>query len=204
MGLCGVSDLVDHFHSGIHSGIVADSILSAGDVVVNSTGKAYTRYTLGRKISRTSEGAVAADDNNAVKTHFDALVFALLHALRVPELRTSCSIKTGAASLYDPGNDPGVHFDDLAVEKTVVASADTYDLHTSLKSSSANSPYSGIHTGGVAAASQNTDFLCHVIYLQLKAEPARQPFPPVTRPHPHQRQNSSTFLFPLLRITQSP
>src|SRR5699024_7222129 len=38
MALGSVAQLIDHLHSGVHGGVVADGVLAAGDVVVDGAG----------------------------------------------------------------------------------------------------------------------------------------------------------------------
>lgn len=77
MRLSGIPDLVDHLHRRIHSSVVTDGILGAGDVVVNGPGKPHAGDAHGRQVSGAPERAVAADHDQTV--HADLFT----HGLRL-------------------------------------------------------------------------------------------------------------------------
>ena len=55
VALCGVAQLVDHFHSGIHGRIIADGVIAAGDIVVDGARKPHTGDSLCRHIFAAAE-----------------------------------------------------------------------------------------------------------------------------------------------------
>ena len=170
MWLCCISDLIDHFHSRVHSCVITDSIFCAWNIVVYSTRQTDTWDTLCWKISRTSEWAVTTDNYDTVKAHFKTLISALLYALDISEFRTSCSIKTSTASLDYARNSSCIHLNNFTIKKTVISSEDTYDFHTLCKTSSAYCSDSSVHSRSISSAGKYTNFLSHVKYLQTRKQ----------------------------------
>ncbi len=98
--LSGITQTVNHFHNGVHCGIIADCIITAGNIVVNGAGNTHARNSPERKVSRASEGTVSADDNNALHTELLTGINRLLHTLFSLEFGTSCRIKNCTAAIY--------------------------------------------------------------------------------------------------------
>src|SRR5699024_5851829 len=76
----GVADLVDGLHRDVHRGVEADGILGAGNIVVDGAGKADAGDAGPAKVAGAAEGAVAADDDQAVDPELTAVVGSLLDA----------------------------------------------------------------------------------------------------------------------------
>ena len=66
VGLGGIPQLIDALHSGIQGGIKADGILGGGDVVIDGAGDADGGDAQRRELLGAAEGAIAADDHQAV------------------------------------------------------------------------------------------------------------------------------------------
>ena len=61
-----IAQTVDHLHCGVHGGVKADGIFTARNIIVNGTRNTDARDARVGQIARAAEGAVAADDNDAV------------------------------------------------------------------------------------------------------------------------------------------
>ena len=164
VALGGVAQFIHHLHRGVHSGIVADGVLAAGDVVVNGAGNADAGDPqIGQSLG-AAERTVAADDNDRVDAqllaHFGALFLALLGL----ELKATGGIKNGAAAVDDLGNAPQVHLIGLTVQQTVESALDSDHPHAVAQGGTHNGAHSSVHTRRVAAAGKyanRLDFLCH-------------------------------------------
>ena len=67
MGLHGVPELIDTLNGGIGSGIEADAVIGAADVVVDGAGNADDIDAEFTQSPSTPEGAVTANGNDAVQ-----------------------------------------------------------------------------------------------------------------------------------------
>lgn len=68
MGLHGITQFVNTLNGGIGSGIKANGVVCADDIVINSSGNANNIDTVLRQSTRTAEGTVTTDCNNSVKS----------------------------------------------------------------------------------------------------------------------------------------
>ena len=78
MALGGIAQLVDHLQSSVHSGIVTDGIIGAGNVVVDGAGQADHRDAAVCQLTGTTVGAVAADNDQRINAQLAALFSALI------------------------------------------------------------------------------------------------------------------------------
>jgi hypothetical protein len=82
----------------------------------------------------------------------------------VKKIFTPGCFQNGAASLYDVGNAPGLHFMDIVVKHALVSAHDTINLETFVYTGTHYRSYAGIHTRGITAGSKNSylaDFFIH-------------------------------------------
>ena len=152
VGLSCVADTVDHVDSGVDSRIKAYGVFRAGYVVVDSAGNADAVDARRGKRSGSAEGAVAADNNNAL----DALAAAELSrsflGFLLLELLASGGLEHGSAVADYIGNRAKVHLLDVAVEKSVIAAIDAENAHTPVDARTDYRSYSRVHARSVAAA----------------------------------------------------
>ena len=87
VALGGVAQLVDGLDRGVHGGIVADGVLTAGDIVIDGAGDADAGNALVGQRAGAHEGAVAADDNQRIDAQLLAAGQSLGLAGRGLELR---------------------------------------------------------------------------------------------------------------------
>ena len=166
--LGGVADAVDHFHGGIQSGVVANGVIGAGDVIVNGARHANGENALAGQVPRAAEGAVTADDNYAVDALFPADSRCLFHALGSIELRAAGSKQGRAAMLHNVGHAAHVHFLQVSIEQAVIAPHDAVNLHAKVQAGTDHCPHCRVHARSVAAAGQYCNiFRTHCQFLQL-------------------------------------
>jgi hypothetical protein len=61
------------------------------------------------------------------------------------------------------GNTLLIQANDITGDQTIPAAADAENLNAMVQSGTDNSPDTGVHAGGIAAGSQNTNsFYCHM------------------------------------------
>ena len=130
MRLCGVANLIHHFHSGVHRGIKTDCIFSRRNIVIDSAGNANAGNTAKRKVSRAAVGTVAADYHNTLDTVLFAVIDSLLHTLFCFKARASCCVKHSASAVNYVRYRTYVQIDNISLDKSVISAADTLYLHT--------------------------------------------------------------------------
>ena len=104
MRLRSVTKSVYHFHNGIKAGIIADSVVTTRNIVIDGAGESDARNTSFAEVTSTSERTVAADYNNALDTELFTGINSLLHTFFGCELLTSCGIKNCTATINNIGN----------------------------------------------------------------------------------------------------
>ena len=72
MALCGVTQLIDHFHSRVHGGVIANGVIAAGNVVINGARNANAGDALRCHVLAAAERTVAANDNKRVNARVAA------------------------------------------------------------------------------------------------------------------------------------
>ena len=157
MGLHGVAELVHALHGGVGSGVEADGIIGAVDVVVNSAGDAHHGYAEFGQILRAAERAVAADRHQTLQTDELAGGVCLLLPLLRAEFVTTGGIEHGAAAVDDAADAGVVHLHDVAGNKTLPAAADAHALNAPCVGTAYHGADAGVHARRVAAAGQHTD-----------------------------------------------
>ena len=176
MALGGIAQLVDHLQCGIHSGIVTDGIIGAGNVVVDGAGQADHRDAAVCHLTGTTVRAVTTNDDQSIDAELTALCSALILTLFGLELQAAGRIQDGATGRDDIGNAAQVHFKALAIQQAIVAALNADHTEALVQACTDNGANCSIHTRSVAAAGQHTnrfDLLfhgkipsnCFVIYL---------------------------------------
>ena len=159
--VAGIAELIYHLDNRVHCRIVADGVLRALDIVVNRSGDTDTRDTCFGQIRRTSEGAVAADCDNAAHLLFLADCLCLENVVPFLELGAASGVDCGTAALDNIGNASHIEVDKLSVEQAVVAAKNSDNFKALKYSGSCDCSDCRVHSGAVAAACKDTDFLFH-------------------------------------------
>ena len=167
MALGGVAQLVDHLQSSVHSGIVTDGVVGAGNIVVDGAGQADHRDAAVCQLTGAAVRTVAADDHQRVNAQLTALGCALILALFGLELKAACGVEDGAAGRDDVRNTAQVHFEALAVQQTVIAALDADHAEALVQAGTDHGTDSCVHAGGVAAAGENTDRLDLLFHREI-------------------------------------
>ena len=166
VGLHGVPQTVDGVHGGIGGGVEADGVVGADDVVVDGGGDAdHGHAGLGQRLC-APEGAVAADGHDAVQTQKLAGGGSPLLACLGAEFVAAGGVEDGAASIDDMGDGAGVHTDDIAVDKAVVAAADADALDAAVQAVADYGADGGVHTRGVTAAGEDANAFHRMVHGQ--------------------------------------
>ena len=159
-----VAHLIDRVDCGVDRRVKAYRVLGAGNIEVNGPRHADRIDAELRELARTLKGAVAADDHHTV----DAVLFADFRRLALAFLRhhlhAARRIEDGAAAVDDVRDAARIHVDKLLIEQTGVTSHNALYLHAVVQRGANHRADCRIHTGGIAAARQNTNglnFLCH-------------------------------------------
>ena len=167
MALGGVAQLVDHLQSSVHSGIVTDGVVGAGNIVVDGAGQADHRDAAVCQLTGAAVRTVAADDHQRVNAQLTALGCAFILALFGLELKAACGVEDGAAGRDDVRDTAQVHFEALAVQQTVIAALDADHAEALVQAGTDHGTDSCVHAGGVAAAGENTDRLDLLFHREI-------------------------------------
>ena len=122
-----------------------------------------------RQICCATERTVTADDNQTFQTILFTGSLCLQHTLFGAELRTSCSVQHGAATVDNTGNTHLVHRLNVIVQQAAVATLYAIYCHALFQSRTNNSTYCCIHTRRIAAACQYTNRFNHKRILHSAA-----------------------------------
>ena len=167
VGTAGGADGADGFGADLHSRLVAQRHLGVGKVVVNRAGDADAGDAQLAQTHCALEGAVAADDNQAVDFHRLQRLHGDFAPLGVFELLAARGAQISAGLV---GNiQHGVQIQLLQVildagglaQQTVVAVLDANQGHTISRSTAGNGHNGCIHARRIAAGSQDADFSHH-------------------------------------------
>lgn len=163
----GVPQPVHHFQNRVHGRVKANGVLGRCDVVVNGSGNADAGDSRERQVTGAAEGAVSANDHNAVNALVEAGLSAPVNTILALKLQASGGVQLGSGVLYGVGYAGSIQLGHLVVQQTVIAVADTDHLHALVDCGEDHRPDGSVHTGCVSAAGQNSDgfhFLCHIAY----------------------------------------
>ena len=157
VGLHGIAKLVDTLNAGIGGRVEADAIICAADVVVDSGRDADDIDTIFAQRASAAEGTVTADGNDAVEAQELTCGNSLALTFLGHKFLAAGCVENCAAAADGMGNALLVQFDNVAGDKAVPATANAVALNTMVHGGTDNSADAGIHTGGVAAAGQDTN-----------------------------------------------
>ena len=170
-----VAQLVDGVDDGIQGRVVTDGLVGAVQIVVDGARKSYDgNVILVGEDLRARKRTVAADYDQRVDTCGLHVLVCLAAALLRTELLAAGSLEDGAALLYDVAHALRLELHDLVGDQTVVAAHDALDLITVVDGGSSDGTDGRIHTGGVAARSENTDTFDSHNSCLLKMKQTRQ------------------------------
>ena len=151
MRLCCITNTVNHFHNSIKAGVITDSVITASNIVINSARKSYARNTSFAKVSCTTERTVAAYNNNALNTVLLAGTNCFSKTFFCSKLNRTSRVKDSTATIDNVWYASKVHFNEIAVDKTVIATNDTVNLNSVFACCTYYCTNSCIHTRCVAA-----------------------------------------------------
>ena len=161
MRVAGIAELVYHLDNGVHRGIIADCVIRALNIIIYSAGNTDTRDSRLGQIRRASECSVAADCDNAAHIVLLADFLCLFDVFPFLELGAASRINCRTAALNYIGNASHVEVNKLVVKQTVIASHYSQNLKSLEDCGSCDRSYRSVHSGAVAAACQDSDFLLH-------------------------------------------
>ena len=159
MRLRRIAHLVDHFHAGVERRVITDGVLAAGNIIINSAGDTDTRHTMARQILCTAERTVATDHDHTADAFIAAGFDRFLHTLFGLELFAAGRIQHGTAAMDDIRHTAQIHFLHIAVDQAVISTVHTVNVDSFAQRRAHDRTNGSIHTGCVAAACQNRQFL---------------------------------------------
>ena len=160
----GVAHLIDRVDCGVDRRVEAYGVLGAGNVEIYGSGDTYGIDAVLREFARALERSVAADHDHAVNAVPFADFRRLALSLLGHHLHAARRVEYGAAAVYDVRDAARIHVDKLLIEQAGIAAHNALYLHAVVQGRANHRTDCRIHTGGIAAACQNTDglnFLCH-------------------------------------------
>ena len=157
MGLHGIPQLIDALNGRIGSGVEANAVVGAADVVVDGAGNANDVDAVLTQSKSAAEGAVAADGDDTVQPQEFAGGDSLALACLGHELLAAGGIENGAAPIDGVGHALFIQAHDVAGDQTVPASANAVALQAMIQRGTYNCADAGVHAGGISAAGQHTD-----------------------------------------------
>ena len=154
----GVAQLVDDIQTGVDGRIESECIICIFEVVVDGAGDADGGdAVLFAQAFGAAERTVSADDDET----FDPTVVQGLNCLFLPfhriHFHTAGGAENGASALNDIGNAAHFHGYHVIVDQAGISLTNAKDLHSEIFCSSDDRPDTGVHSGGIAAACQDTD-----------------------------------------------
>ena len=180
MGAAGGADGADILHAGVDGAVVAEGHLGVVQVVVDRTGDAHAGDAQVAKRLRALEGAVAADDHDALNAHLADIVGSLKLHFGAKEFQAARGAQIGARLIGDIKNGIQIQFGhvlaDVLVqaERAIVAALDAKERHAVVARSLRNRHYGGVHARRVSAGGQYTDSL-HIVLLSAAGDARRPP-----------------------------
>ena len=169
MALGGVTQLINGLNSGIHSRVVADGILTAGNIIVNGAGQADAGNSLICQRTGAHEGAVTANDDQCVNAQLLAAGKALCLTFLRFEFKAARRVQDRAAAVDDLGHAAHIHLIHFAVDQAVITTLDTHHAVSLADACTDNRTHCSVHAGCVTATGENTD---RFDFLSHKASPS--------------------------------
>ena len=157
VGLHGVPKAVNALHGRVGSGIEADGIVGADNVLVNGAGDTHHRDAALAQLLGAAKGAVAADGHHAVQPQKLAGIHGPLLARLGAELLAAGGIEHSAAAVDDAADAGGIHGHNVSVNKPAPAPTDTHALDAPSQGRADHGPDAGIHARSIAAAGEDAD-----------------------------------------------
>ena len=167
MALGGIAQLVDHLQSGVHSGIVTDGVVGAGNIVVDGAGQADHRDAAVCQLTGTTVRAVTTNDDQSIDAELTALCSALILTLFSLELQAAGSIQDGTTCRDDVRDTAQVHLKALAVQQAVVATLNADHTETLVQAGTNHGANRGVHARSVTATGQNANRLDLLFHREI-------------------------------------
>ena len=123
-----ISDFIDCFHCRIYSCIKTDGIICTGNIKIDGSRNTYCVYPKVRKLLRSCERTVSADNNQTIDTIFLTDSGSFLLSFLCTHGLAACRLKNRTSTLNCIGYVAGRQVNDLLLQKAVIASADSADF----------------------------------------------------------------------------
>ena len=168
MGLHCITQPVNTINGCISSGIKADAVIGAANVIVNRCRNGYNIDAVMTQSLCTTECTVTANGNDTVQTKKFAGRNSLLLAFLSHKFFAARGVQDCTTTVNGTADALFVQLDNIAGDQAVIASADAVALNAVVEGGTDNGPDSSIHTRSIAAAGQNTDsFNAHSGFLHM-------------------------------------
>lgn len=156
---CGIANFIDGLNGRLYGGIEPDVCVARTDIVVDGTRNTDGFDTEMVKFLRTPKTSVTSEYNETFDAEFlQALVSAALSILS-QKLKAPSRIQTSPATLYDITYGLDGHRFHITVEKSRIATADTYDFKSVINGCSDDCAHTRVHARRVATARQDSNLL---------------------------------------------
>lgn len=106
-----------HFQNRVHGRVKANGVLGRCDVVVNGSGNADAGDSRERQVTGAAEGAVSANDHNAVNALVEAGLSAPVNTILALKLQASGGVQLGSGVLYGVGYAGSIQLGHLVVQR---------------------------------------------------------------------------------------
>ena len=164
MALGGITQFIDGLYGSVHSRIVANGVLTAGNIVVDGARQTDAGNSLVGQCTGPHKGSVTTNNHQRINAQFLAAGQALgLPVLRL-ELQTTGRIQNRAAAVNNFRHAANVHLIAFAVDQAIVTALNAHHAISLTDTRTHNGANCRIHAGRVTATGQNTDcfdFLSH-------------------------------------------
>ena len=159
-----VANLVHSAHDGVQRRVVADGVVRAVEVVVNGAGQPYAGHVVFvRKLQRSRQRAVAADDDEGVDVVLPEVLVRLLPSLHRAELLAARRLQDGTSALDDVAHALGGEVADLVVDESLESAVDALHLPSLVDGCSCDGSDGTVHAWGVSSRCEHADgvYLSH-------------------------------------------
>ena len=166
MGLHGIAQLIYTLDGGVGSGIKADAVVGAADVVINGAGNANHVDAIFTQRAGPTESTIATDGNNAIQTKEFAGGNSSALTVFGHEFLTAGGVENRAAAVDGVRYAFFVQADNIAGNQAVPATPNAIALNPMVDGSTNDGAHTGIHAGGVTAAGEHANsFYAHDVCL---------------------------------------
>ena len=156
-----VTQTVNRFYHGAQCGEVADSVVGAFNIIVDSTRQANARETHFSQTFCTQVGTVTTDNNQGVNPTLLQVFDSHSAHVFVAEFREASRTEESTATVDHVGHAITVELNHTVFIQTQVAIMDPHDFQSFRQRCTYNTTDCCVHARRITAACQHTDFLNH-------------------------------------------